>query len=52
MVLYRGDRKVGVTAPDPAAPVKLVRHILYLEGPVPKKELPDVLRERERERTL
>lgn len=31
--LYRGDRKSGVTVPNPEADGSIVRHILFLEGP-------------------
>ncbi|MBK8265152.1 MAG: hypothetical protein IPK80_27960 [Nannocystis sp.] len=30
--LYRGDSRKGVALPDPAAPTKIVAHILYLGG--------------------
>ncbi|MCX7092376.1 MAG: hypothetical protein NTY50_02830 [Methylobacter sp.] len=31
--LYRGDRKTGVSIPNPTADGSIVRHILFLEGP-------------------
>lgn len=31
--LYRGDRKSGVSIPNPTADSSIVRHILFLEGP-------------------